>query len=104
MAFGCFAGFEGFDCSILWIVLVGLFFATALFRKNIADEILGMDFSLIGGIGFGSIVFIAMLYITHSIKWSGITGLIFVVVGGFVGASFLPDGESDTGGGDNGWF
>ncbi len=104
MAFGCFAGFEGFDCSILWIIIVLLFFATAVFRKNIAEGILDMDFSLIGGFVFGTIVFIVMMYITHSMKWGSIVALIGVIVGGFVGASFLPDVESSEGGGDGGWF
>lgn len=104
MAFGCFAGFAGFDCSILWIIMILLFFVAAVFRKNIADGLLGIDFSLIGGSGAGAIVFVIMIYITHSIKWSGIAGLVGVIVGGFIGAKFLPDGESDSGGGEGGWF
>lgn len=104
MAFGCFAGFAGFDCSILWFIMTGLFFAAAVFRKNITEELLGMDFSLIGGSGAGAIVFIVMIYITHSMKWSGVTGFIGMIIGGFIGAQFLPDGESDSGGGDSGWF
>ena len=103
MAIGCFAGYTGFDCSILWIMMIGLFFVAAIFRKNIAEGLLDMDFSLIGGSVTGAIVFIIMTYITHSMKWSGIIGLIGVIAGGFVGAQFLPDGESDSGGGD-GWF
>jgi ABC-type multidrug transport system permease subunit len=103
MTIGCFAGYAGFDCSILWMMMIGLFFVAAVFRKNIAEGILDMDFSLIGGSVAGAITFIIMTYITHSMKWSGIIGLIGVVTGGFVGAQFLPDGESDSGGGD-GWF
>lgn len=104
MTVGCFAGFEGFDCSILWIILVMLFFAAAIFRKNIASGLLDMDFSLIGASCLGAIVFIAMTYITHSMKWSGIAGFIGVIIGGFIGSSFLPDGESSSGGGESGWF
>ena len=104
MTFGCFAGFEGFDCSILWIIMIGLFFTAAVFRKNIAEGILNMDFSLIGGSAGGAVVFIIVVFITHSMKVSGIAGIIGVIVGGFVGAKFLPDGESDSGGGDDGWF
>lgn len=103
MAFGCFAGFTGFDCSILWIIMILLFFAAAIFRKNVAEEILDMGFSLIGGTIAGAITFIVMMYITHSMKWGSIVGFIGVVIGGLVGAQFLPDGESDSGGGD-GWF
>ena len=104
MSFGCFAGFSGFDCSLLWIVMILLFFAAAIFRKNIAEGLLGIDFSLIGGAGAGAIIFIITVYITHSMEWSGIAGLVGVVVGGFIGAQFLPDGESSSGGGDGGWF
>lgn len=104
MTIGCFAGFTGFDCSILWIIMIGLFFVAAVFRKNIAEGLLDIDFSLIGGSGGGAIIFIIMSYITHSMKWSGIAGLVGVVVGGFLGASFLPDGESDSGEGGDGWF
>ncbi len=104
MALGCFAGFTGFDCSILWIIIILLFFSAALFRKNIAEGLLDMDFSLIGGSIFGAIVFIVMMYITHSMKWGGIVGLVGVIVGGFIGANFLPDGGSSEGGGDGGWF
>ena len=104
MTIGCFAGFAGFDCSILWIIIVLLFFAAAVFRKNIADGLLGMSFSLIGGAISGAIVFIIMIYITHSMKWSGIIGLVGVIAGGFIGATFLPDGESGGEGGGDGWF
>ncbi len=104
MTLGCFAGFEGFDCSILWIIIVLLFFAAAVFRKNIAEGILDMDFSLIGGSVAGALVFVIMTYITHSMKWSGVAGFIGVIIGGFIGAKFLPDGESDSGGGEGGWF
>lgn len=104
MGFGCFAGFAGFDCSILWIIIILLFFAAAIFRKNIAEGLLDMDFSLIGGSVSGALIFIIMIYITHSIKWSGLSGLVAVIVGGFVGAQFLPDGESSSGGGEGGWF
>lgn len=104
MAIGCFAGFTGFDCSILWIILIVLFFAAAIIRKNIAGELLDMEFSLIGGTCGGAIVFIVMMYITHSMKWGSIIGLIGVFIGGFVGAQFLPDVEGSSGGGDGGWF
>lgn len=102
MTIGCFAGFTGFDCSILWIIMIGLFFVAALFRKNIAEGILDIEFSLIGSSVTGAIVFIITIYITHSMEWSGIIGIIGVIIGGFVSAPFLPDTES-SGGGD-GWF
>lgn len=104
MTIGCFAGFVGFDCSILWFIMIGLFFVAAMFRKNIAEGLLDMDFSLIGGASGGAIIFIIMMYITHSMKWGGIAGLVGVIVGGFLGAQFLPDGESNSEGGSDGWF
>lgn len=104
MAIGCFAGFAGFDCSLLWIIMIGIFFVAAVFRKNIAGGLLDTDFSLIGGAGIGAIIFVITIFITHSMKWSGIIGLVGMVIGGFIGARFLPDGESDSGGGDGGWF
>ena len=104
MTFGCFAGFAGFDCSILWMIMIGLFFVAAIFRKNIAEGILGMGFSLIGSIVIGVVVFVVMAYITHSMKWSGLIALIGVIAGGFIGSTFLPDGESSSEGGEGGWF
>lgn len=104
MGFGCFAGFAGFDCSILWIIMILLFFVAAIFRKNIAEDLLGIDFSLIGSSVGGVILFVAMAYITHSMKWSAIIAVGGVLLGGFLGATFLPDGSSDSGGGESGWF
>jgi len=104
MGFGCFAGFEGFDCSILWIILIMIFFSAAIFRKNVAEGILDMDFSLIGGSAIGAIAFVVMIFITHSMKWSGVAGVVGMIIGGFIGSQFLPDGESSSGGGDGGWF
>lgn len=105
MVFGCFAGFSGFDCSILWIIMILLFFIAAIFRKNIAEDLIGVDFSLIGSSVVGIIVFVVMTYITHSIKWSAIIAVAGVISGGFIGATFLPDGSSsDSGGGESGWF
>jgi len=103
MTFGCFAGFQGFDCSILWIIIMVIFFAAAMFRKNIAEGLLDMDFSLIGATASGTLVFIIMTYITHSMKWSGLIGFAGAVIGGFIGSRFLPDGSS-SGGGEGGWF
>lgn len=104
MALGCFAGFTGFDCSILWIIIVVLFFIAAILRKNVAEAILNKGFSIIGATALGVILYVIMLYITHSIKWSAILGIVGVVIGGFIGSSFLPDGESDSDGGGDGWF
>lgn len=103
IVFGCFAGFEGFDCSLLWIVILLLFFLAALFRKNIAEGILGMDFSLIGSTIFAEILFIIIILVSKSIKWSFLIALIGLLIGGFVSAPWMPDGSSEGGGGE-GWY
>ena len=84
--------------------MILLFFVAAVFRKNIAEDLLGMDFSLIGSSISGVIVFVIITYITHSMKWSAIIAIGGVLLGGFLGATFLPDGSSDSGGGEGGWY
>jgi len=98
MTFGCFAGLTGFDCSISWIVMVLLFFLGAILRRQ-ADSLLGMEFSLIGSTILSEIVFIIMLYITHSMKWSFLLGIVGVLVGGFIGAMWFGGG-----GGSEEWY
>ena len=94
MAGFCLAGFEGFDCSIVYILMILLFFITAIFRRQVADALLNMPYSLIGGTAAAEIVYIVSIYITHNFRWAFLFGLIGCMAGGFVGAWFLPDGES----------
>ena len=103
MTFGCFAGYAGFDCSLLWIAMIFLFFIGAIFRRQVADGLLSIDFSLIGATVLAEIVFVVMNYITHSLKWSFLVAIVAIVVGGFIGAKFLPDGGGEGGEGGE-WF
>jgi hypothetical protein len=77
----CFAGFEGWDCSMLYIVMVALFFVTAIMRRQIVD-LMDMEFSLIGGAIAAELTFIIVIIITHSLKWSFVIALIGALVGG----------------------
>lgn len=103
MTLGCFAGFEGFECSLLWIILILIFFIAAMFRKHVAEGLIGMDYSLIGGTAIAEILFIVVIYISHSFKWGFLIAMIGVLAGGFLTAPFLPDGSSE-GGGEGGWY
>ena len=96
MAFGCFAGYEGFGCSIAWLLMVLIFFISAIFRKQIAEGLLNTEFSLIGSVILGEVGFVVGSFLTHSFKWSFLIGMFALVVGGLVGSKFLPDGGSDN--------
>jgi len=93
MTFGCFAGLGGFDCSLAWIIMIVLFFIAAIFRRQIADGLLGVGFSLIGATILGEAAFIVSLYLFEGMKMPFIFGTIGVIVGGFIGTIWLEDGE-----------
>ena len=93
---GCFAGFEGFDCSILWIIMVLIFFLAAITRRQIADQLLGMDFSLIASSILGELSFVIVIIITKSYKFGLLAGIVGLLAGGFIGSKFL--GGESTGG------
>jgi hypothetical protein len=95
MTFGCFAGYVGFDCSILWIIMILLFFIAAIARRQITD-FLEADFNLITATAVGVISFVVMMYVLHSFKWGFLVGLIFLFVGGFLGGKILG-GEDEWG-------
>jgi len=100
----CFAGFtEWADCTLLWVSIVALFFLAAVFRRQVADNLLGIDFSLIGSAGAAEVIFLIMIFITHSLKWSFLLGLVGMLLAGFLTAPFMPDGSSEGGGGE-GWY
>lgn len=102
MSLGCFAGQEGFSCSFLWILMIVLFFISAMLRRQIND-LLGMDFSLIGATVGAELSFVIIMLITKSFQWSFIGGIVVCIIAGFVSASFMPDSDSERGGGE-GWF
>lgn len=91
----CF-GYEGFDCSISWLVMVGLFFLAAILKKQLAD-FSDFEFSMLGGTIAGLLIYIIVTIITHSMKWSFAAGLIGVLVAGFLAGPFLEGGGSESG-------
>jgi len=96
MVLGCFAGFVGFDCSMLWIIMILLFFICAIARRQLTD-LIGTSFNLIISVVVSEIAFIASIYISHSMKWSFLIGIVGSLVGGFLGGSFLGEDEG-------GWY
>ena len=95
MTLGCFAGFEGFDCSIVWILMTVLFFLVAIIRRQIVDTF-GYDFSLIGGTIGGELAFFIVILITKSMKFSFLAGIIAAIAVGLLSVNWFSDG----GGGD----
>ena len=94
MTLGCFAGFEGFDCSILWIIMILIFFMAAVVRRQVADQLLDMDFSLLASTIVAEIAFVITVFITKSHKFGLLAGLVGVLIGGFLGAKFIGSEES----------
>lgn len=97
MAGFCFGGFVGFDCSLLYISMIIIFFLGAIFRKWVAGEVFDVGFTLIGATIIGELVFIITIIIFHSIKTSFILALVGLIIGGFILSPFLPDTESSSG-------
>lgn len=90
MSILCFAGFEGFDCSILWIIMILLFFIAAVIRRQL-NEFTDMGFSLIGSVILAEIGFVIAAFIFHSFRWAFLVGLIALLVGGFLGGPIIGD-------------
>jgi len=76
-------GAEGFDCSLAWMAMIGLFFLGAILRKQVS-ELMDMEFSLIGGVSASTITFIILFLIFHSLQWSSLAGLLALILGGFL--------------------
>ena len=91
MSFLCFAGAEGWGCSLLWIMMIVIFFIAAMARKQLS-ELMDIEFSMIGAVILGEIMFIIMEFATHSHKWSILVAIVALLVGGFVGNMFFGDG------------
>jgi len=92
------------SCDLMWFSIAGIVLGSAIFRKTIANDMLGMDFSWIGSSVSGGLGVYIMSLIFHSTKWALVVGIVAALVGGFFGGKFLPDkesdGESSTGGYD----
>ena len=89
--FMCFAGTEGWACSVTWIMMIIIFFVAAIIRRQ-ASEWIETGFSLIGAVVLGELVYIISLYVFSS-KVAFMLGFVGVLVGGFIGAMFLGDTE-----------
>ena len=88
-------GTEGFDCSILWMVMIGLFFIAATLKKQITD-FLSMEFNVIFSTIAGEILFIVMMLITKNIRWAFLAGFVGILIGGLFGGVILGGGgDSD---------
>ena len=96
--FICF-GTVGWDCTGLWLAGVAVFFIAAILRKQLV-EMIGMDFSMWGGLIVGEIGLILSVVIMGNLKWAVLIALIGTLAGGFLLAPFFGDtSESDGGGG-----
>jgi len=91
MAFSLCLGIE--PCFMVWVTVTLLFFICALFRKWIAEETLGIEWSFFTSVAFALLLFIIIAYATKSIKWSLLVGLMGMLAGGWLGAKFFESGE-----------
>lgn len=66
-----------------------------IFRKTIANDLLGMPFSFIGCLTSSMVVFTILDNLFDSIKVSVGFSLAAFLIGGFLLGSILPDGEAD---------
>lgn len=90
MAFICFAGAAGFDCSLIWIGIICLFFVGALFKKQVVENLLGGDFDVIIGTFTAEVLYIVSLYLMP-MKYAFLVGIIGLLVGGFLAIRFTGE-------------
>jgi len=91
----CPFGTSGFECSfIIYLIPAILFIGILLFRKNIANDSFNAPFSLIGSVVPGYIAYFIVYAIFHSFKFSLLAFLITSLIGGFLLAELLGDGET----------
>ena len=74
-----------------------------LFRKNVANDLLNMPFSMIGSIAIGEIAFFVSTFGVAGhhliLKWALLSGIVGVLLGGFICGNLFGDGESSGGSG-----
>jgi len=92
-------GTDGIINHITLIIAAIISLGAILFRKNVANDLLDMPFSIIGAIAVGSILTIIIQNMFDAFKWALLAGIVGCLVGGFIGGNFLGDGESDNSGG-----
>lgn len=88
MSLVCLGAETGMACNGAWLIVVFLFFAAAILRKQIED-FLGMEFSLPASAGAGILVFIVVFFISQNHKLGLAVGLITLLVAGFLLGPFL---------------
>jgi len=95
MVTSCPLGTSGFECSfIIYLVPACLVLGALLFRKNVANDMLDYPFSVIGSSVVGVLAYYIVYAIFHVFKYSLLSGVLGVLVGGFALGFILPDGET----------
>lgn len=98
MAGMCLPGAVGFDCSLVYLIAIFIFFISAMLRKAINEQT-GIPFSVIGATILGIILQLVFFYLPFvgGIKFMVLGGIIGLVAGGFLGPMIgLPDTESNS--------
>lgn len=80
------------DLLIASILVLGSF----IFRKSVANDILGMPFSIIGSTAPSIILFIVFNNIFSTIKYPLIIAIGTFLLGGFLLGDLLGDGEANS--------
>jgi len=83
----------------MWTLIFGALFALGafIFRKVVANDLLGWKFSVAGAIAGGSITFIILDNLFHMIKLSIGLSIAGWLAGGFLLGPILWDGEAGGG-------
>lgn len=76
--------------------MILIFFAAAIYRRQIADGIFGADFSLLISVIAAELGFIISLYI-FPMKYAFVIALVIMLVGGHLGSRFFSEGDSGGG-------
>jgi len=71
--------------------MIGLFFLSAILSRQLAD-LADIEFSMIGATAGGVLLFFIIMTIFGNLQFGILSGLLGVVIGGFVGAQFLGGG------------
>lgn len=78
-------------------LLIGAVFVLGafIFRKAIANDAMGQDFSVIGASAGGVLTFVIVNNIIDSIKYAFLIGLVAWLVAGFLLAPLIGDGGTE---------
>ena len=98
MAFNFCFGIEGFGCTLFYFAAVVIFFLSAIMRKQLG-ELIGIDFSMWGGLIIGELTLIISMLILGNLKWAALVAILGMFVGGFFLAPIFGDSSESEGGG-----